>query len=504
MPTIPGAPNSGTRSVYDTLKDLIGHSAIFSLAMISNTIIGIILLPIYTRFLNKTDYGLLEILDYVNIILQIVAFTGLNAAVPRFYNADSDPAEQKKVVSTSAILVIVAGAVVCFAGYLLRDGIALLTLGNTTYSSLVTLSVAVLYSQTVVSICVVALIASKKTKVYLTYMLVRLGINLAANLFFVVVLRLGATGMLYGNLLANGLIAATIMIHTLVSNGIGFRMDIARRLYSFGAPLIPATIMATLIHNSDRFLIRYFCSLDDVGIYSLGYRFPFLLNALILHSIGTIWGGTTMYDVSRQTDSSYQYSRITTYIISLFVTAQLALSLFAMPIVKILADPKFFDAHQVIPIVAFGLCFHAFDTFFSVGVYLKSKTYLRILAYFPAAGVNILGNIYFLPKYGYMASAWISAVTYIIFAAAAFITSRHLHRISFEVKRIFMVFAAAVVIFLLSSLLRFENLYFEIIKSSCFVGVYIITLYISGWLTSGEKAILKDKYDMLRRLGHGL
>ena len=142
---------------------------------------------------------------------------------------------------------------------------------------------------------VISIIAAKKSKSYMVYMLARLFISIVANLYFIVVLKLGVLGMLYGNLTSNTLVAFVITGHNIVINGLRLRVSMLRQLLKFGIPLIPASSLGLIMHNADRFLIRYYCSLSDVGLYSIGYKFPFMLNALILQSFNFIWTGATMY-----------------------------------------------------------------------------------------------------------------------------------------------------------------------------------------------------------------
>jgi len=206
-----------------------------------------------------------------------------------------------------------------------------------------------------------------------------------------------------------------------------------------------------------------------------------------------------MYEIAKQPDSRYQYAKITTYFMALFLFAQLSLSVFSVSVVKILADQKFFLAHQVIPLVSFGLCFHAFYTFFTVGAFIKSKTWLLILSYLPAAVVNIIGNIVFLPKYGYMAAAWVSIVTYFVFAVTAYLSCRGILNIPFEFKRLTFLFLVPCAIYLISSYFNFENLLLEIFKGAAFIMLFVGLLVFGGWFTKGEKEFLKDKYAHLRR-----
>ena len=480
-----------------TIKDLSGHTLIYSLSWFASSAAGILLLPVYTRFLSKTDYGILEVLDYTNMILMLLVITGLNAAIPRFFNDTDDEEEKKRVVSTATIFVLLFGLLVCFLAYAVNDSLALIILGKSSYKNLINLNILLLYAQLIVQISGVGFIAAKKSKAYLAYMLTRLILSIIANLYFIVVLKLGVLGMLYGNITSNTLVALVITGHNIVRHGLRLHVSMLRKLLKFGIPLIPASFLGLIMHNADRFLIRHYCSLSDVGLYSIGYKFPFMLNALILQSFNFIWAGATMYEISKQPDSAYQYGRIATYVIAFFLFAQLSLSLFSVSIVRILVDKKFFEARQIIPLVSMGVCFHAFYFFFSIGSFLQKKTWRVNLAYLPAAIINIIGNMILLPKYGYMAAAWTSIVTYFTFSFILYFSCKRLVHIRYETKRIVMLFAIGIATFLFSSLFIFENLLLEILKSMGFVLLFLGLIGLFGWFTKGEKEILREKFRII-------
>ena len=480
------------------IKELSGHTLIYSLAWFASSCASILLLPVYTRFLSKVDYGILELLDYTNTILTFVVSAGVNQAIPKFFNETDSPEKKRQVVSTGISFVLFSGAIVGLFAFLLNDVLAQLILGDVKYTYYITLNIILLYVQLLIFVVGTGFVAAKKSKQYLSYMLVKLLLTVSCNLYFIVVLKLGVLGMLYGNILANSLVALVILAHSISLNGLKLSCPILFKLLKFGLPMIPASILATIMHNADRFLIRHYCSLDDVGLYAIGYKFPFMLNALILQSFNFIWTGSMMYEVSGQPDASYQYGRIATYVLSFYVAAQLCLSVFSISIVEILVDPKFFVAHQVTPVVALGLSFHAFYFFFSIGTFIKGKTWLLNYAYFPAALINIVGNIWLLPKYGYMAAAWVSVVTYLTFAIILFCSCRRLIRVEFEVKRLAILFAAAIFTFTFSRIIILENLFFEIMKGCAFVLLFFVILFVSGWLTRGEEKFLKEKLQRVR------
>jgi O-antigen/teichoic acid export membrane protein len=482
-----------------TLKGLFSHSLIYSLAWISSSAASILLLPVYTRYLTKTDYGILEILSYTNAILRILMIAGFHSSLAKFFHEQDSDEWKKKVMSTGTIFVAVAGLTGCLLATFCNDTLSLLLLGEREYTDYVNVSIAILYADLLVTISTTYFVVSKKPKIYVVYSMGRLILAIASNLYFIIVLELGAMGMLLGNMVSMLLGAMVLTIHNLFANGLRVDFTLLRRMLKFGVPMIPAMLSASVMHNADRFLVRHFCSLADVGLYGLGYRFPFMLNALVLDSFNRVWTGSTMYEISKRPDAKYQFSLITTYFIACYVFLQLCLSILSEPIVRLLAAPKFFSAHEVVPIVALGLCFHAFYTFFTAGTFLKSKTWLLNLSYIPAAVINIIGNIILLPRYGFMAAAWMTVVTYFVFAVIAFLTCRKLLNISFEILRLVAVFVVAVVVFLLSSLLSFDNILFEVAKDIVFIAFFPLTLAFGGWLSKDERVFVLDKLAAFKR-----
>jgi len=472
------------------LKELIFHSSIYSFVWFASSAIGILLLPIYTRFLTKVDYGILEILDQTNTIFKIVLLAGFHTALARFFHGAETHEDKKLVVSTSMLFVIFSGILGSAAAFYFSDILSKVLLGSLNYKKYIHINICILFCEMTTLISVTYFVVTKKSKIFALYSFGRLTINILANLYFVIVLKLGAMGILYGNFLALSLQATIIAIHIVRLNGIRLHRSTLLKMLKFGAPLIPASFFAVAMHSADRYLIRYYCSLQDVGIYGLGYKFSFMLNALLLGSFNFIWTGSTMYEIANEPDAGFKYTRITTYFMALFVTSQLALSLFAVPVVKILAAPHFFDANRAIPLVSMGLCFHAFYTFFTVGVFLKKKTWLLNISYLPAGIFNIVCNIIFLPKFGYMAAAWISMLTYLGFAIITYIACRHTITFSFEFKRLAFIFISAIGVYLLSTRITFINLPLEIIKDVCFLSVFFGLIVLSGWLTKGEREFL--------------
>jgi O-antigen/teichoic acid export membrane protein/aminoglycoside phosphotransferase (APT) family kinase protein len=432
----------------------------------------------------------LEILDNTNLILTIIVGSGLTAAIPRFVNLKQTKFEKNAVVSTAAAFVSSVGAVICLIGLLNSKRIAVGLLGSSEYSSLIALSIITMYAQLIFLVISTAFIASKRSKAYLSYSILKLAIGIGINLFCLIIAGMGVRAMVYGNLIATSVVTIAMTAHFFYEENLAFDIDALWSMLRFGIPLIPATLLATIMHNGDRYLIRFVNSLEDVGMYSLGYKFPYLLNAFVMQSFSYIWNAS-MYDIAKQPDASYQFARVTTYSMGIFLFAQLALSIFSSEIVMLLADHKFFLAHRIIPFVALGLSFHAFYFFFSVGSFVNGKTWALNIAYFPAVAINIVSNIILLPKLGYMTAAWVSVVTYFVFALILYFISRKQMKISFEFGRLFTLFLLAGTIFFISRVIQFPNVFFHVLAHVLLLLSFPAGLFLCGFFTKGELGFLR-------------
>jgi O-antigen/teichoic acid export membrane protein len=475
------------------IKELFRHSLVYSLAWVSSSLASILLMPVYTRYLSRADYGILEILEYTNTILRLILVAGFHTSLAKFYSDEREQSRKMAVISTGMIFVFCMGLAGTAIGIVCHTALSQLLFGSGDFSRYIRVNMIVLFADLLVLISTTYFVVSKQSRFFLIYSLSRLFIGICANLYFIVVLQKGAMGMLYGNLTATGLLAVVITSHVLWINKIRIDIGVLKRMLKFSLPIIPAMLAATVMHNADRFLIRYYGTLSDVGLYGLGYKFPFMLNALILQSFNFIWSGVTMYEISKQSDARYQYSKITTYFMTLFVFSQFALGILSSSVVKILAAPKFFPAHHVIPLICLGLCFHAFYTFFTVGAFLKEKTWLLSLSYVPAAAINIAGNILLLPRYGYMAAAWMSVLTYFVFSALAYLSCRNELKVSFEIKRLVVVFSLAILLYLVSSRIVVDNIILDILKGVIFMILFLGLLWSKLWSTKNERFFAREK-----------
>ncbi len=475
-----------------TVKELGNHSFIYLLGSTASAFASILLLPVYTRFLSKADYGILEIIDSARYLLVHILLVGFMPAMTKFYKEADSENTQKDVISTSLWCIFCSALIWAICLYWFDKPSARALLGGVEFVAYIDLGITLLFIQVVLTTGNNYLYIRKKSTLFLAISLSRLGMNIAVNLYCLMVLRLGAKGMLYGELFSTGIIGILLVAYLMKQNGVHFRVKLLGRMLKFGLPFVPNMLSAVLMHRVDRYLLQKFTSLSAVGIYGLGYRFPFMLNSLLLDSFGRIWYSSVMYEVAKQKNSRETYAKVTTYFMTIYMICQYILIVMAPTVMRLFAAPEYFAAWVVVQIIGLGLCFYSIYTFLVIGAYIKSKTWYLPISYLLSACINIVLNWYFLPRYGYVAAAWNTAITYFVFSFLNFLIFRKQYPIPFEFRRLGFLFGTGIILVVCGNALYLQNNVLEFIKECVFSAILPLIVLFGPYLDQDEKEGLRE------------
>lgn len=401
-------------------RDILKHSGIYGLAQIISRVASIVLLPVYTSYLSPADYGCIAILDLTVGVLALLVGPGIAGAVNRFHFDARDEAETGRVWWTGLTLVGLLGLALLIPAWLLRGTLARLTLGpdlewGAYYYALV---LPMLWLTVVGELPSVYLRARKWSGVFLAVSLGRLALNVALNIYFLAVLRLGIAAVLLGNLITATVVTAGLLALLVANIGrFAFHRPLARELLRFAAPLAVTGITGLAMHNADRYLIRLFLDMDQVGIYSFAYTVGQGVNTLLLGPFLAIWA-VAIYEIAGQPEAKRVYAHVFEYFFYVVSLVMLGISLFARPLMGLVAAESYGPAAALVPIVCLAYVIYGLHTHFNVPALLAKRTVSLLPASLAAAALNIGLNLALIPHWGVRAAAWVSVAT---FAAYSFI-----------------------------------------------------------------------------------
>lgn len=253
-----------------SVKSLLKNAAVYSFSNILNAAIPFLLLPILTRVLLPSEYGVLAMFNSTLGVLG--AFTGLSvhgAVNVRFI--DRQEIDFPRYVGSSLFVLLLSTLVTLgFVAILLEP------LSSFTDVPPIWLLTAVMVSggNFLIQIRLGIWLMDKKPVAYGLFQVLLGLVNVGLSLIFVVVLKQGYAGSLLGQSLAV-LVFAFIGLWSLVAAGwVNFRprLEYMRESLAFGIPLIPHVIGGLLIGLADRFIINQKLGLDAAGIYMIAVQ----------------------------------------------------------------------------------------------------------------------------------------------------------------------------------------------------------------------------------------
>ena len=113
----------------DNLLQAVKHTSIYSISWIANGIAGVCLLPVYSRYLSRAEYGALDLVGQNNVIFKIVFAACFTYSLGRLYHDASNEEEKNKIISSGATSAIAAGILAGACLLLFNSQVSQLLLG---------------------------------------------------------------------------------------------------------------------------------------------------------------------------------------------------------------------------------------------------------------------------------------------------------------------------------------------------------------------------------------
>ncbi|MFW8600778.1 oligosaccharide flippase family protein [Desulfobacterota bacterium M19] len=393
-------------------KKIISHGKIYLTGTILQRSVSFIMLPIYTRCLTPSDYGTIELLsmtlDFVGIILGL----RIGEAIFRYYADYKNKTDKNEVISTALWLVAilnVAGFLFIAAG---AKPISTMVFGNTEQIRNLLLFALTMLMQGFIGIPMTYIRARQRPWLFVVFSTIKLTLQLGLNILFVVYLRLHVEGVIYSAIISALLMGCMLGFYTLKECGIRFSRQKARRLISFSLPMMATGIIAFYITFGDRYFLRFYSGgLNEVGVYSLGYKFGFMLMFLIVMPFASIWD-SEKYNIAQKKTAKEEFQKIFIIYSTVVILACICISLYVKNLLHIMSAPSFWGAAQIVPVILGAYLANAFSQFVNLGILLRHKTIEITYGTIIAAGVISLGYFLLIPRYGAMGAAWATLLAF--------------------------------------------------------------------------------------------
>jgi O-antigen/teichoic acid export membrane protein len=455
--------------------------------------VGFIMIPVYTRFISPANYGAMELIDILMAGAAILVMMGMHESMARFFYDEKDEYGRKVLVSTIFMGFGILGAAVL--GILLgfSGTISSLIGADARAEWCLKLGIVTLWFSMLGEVGFAYLRVLYRAKLFVAVNLAQLILSLALNIWFVAFLRLDITGIFYSNLIVQsltGLAMATILLREV---GIGISPRKLKDNFLFGLPLVPAQIATLVGFASNRFFLRWFTpgeplsGLTVVGLYSLGNKFGSVIDRLIGAPINTFWGPRRMEILlKREKDSGEIVARIGTYATLCGVFFGLLLSAAAENLIEIIADPRYGQAHVVVPFIVLSQVFVGIERHFIGGLLMTRKTAWLAVVNACALCFILLWNYFLIPRWGLVGAATSNMAGIGIRTILIYVVSQRAFFIPFEMGRISTMTGVAIALYVLTQCIALSSAYCTLGARLLVASSLPIVLLFLGFYHKGE------------------
>ena len=404
------------------LKQLAGETAIYGMSTILARIVNFLLVPLYTRVLTQSDYGVVtEFMAYI-AILQVVLTLGLETGCFRF--ASKEGGDREKVFSNAFFLVL-GTCLIFFLAVTAFSGPLSGALGYEGFRNIIIYVAAILLMDNTTAIIFARLRYEHKALKFAVIKTLKIFTEVGANLVLYLVMpkRFAANpdhwllnfvsatpdfsyaifAIFLSCILCVALLLPDILKLRLRPDG-----KLGRELLLYSLPLMIAGLPGVLNDFLDRVLMR-FLNADpamwraDLGVYQAGVKIAVIMSLFI--QMFRYAAEPFFFQRQKEKGSKELYAKVMNYFVAFCMFAFLFVMLYIDEI-GLLLGKDFRPGLSIAPVML--MAYLVLGMLFNVNMWYKlsGKTGYAIWVTLAGLAVTILVNALFMPKYSYHAAAW--------------------------------------------------------------------------------------------------
>jgi O-antigen/teichoic acid export membrane protein len=478
-------------------KLFVKRIGVVGIAQTYQSMKGLILLPVFTKILGSSEYGVWSLILTTIAVLQPFIFLGLQDAVLRFLS----PLSKEKIVQgliTVILAVLLTSSVISIIFFFSSDVLANTIFKEPAAVNVIKLAVPYILLDSINMIILGSFRVFGMIKKYAAVLIIKTTIEIVLIVFFVFS-GYGLYGVLY-SVIINESITLLIMLAFVFSYA-GFAkpdFSLLKPYLVFGLPLIPITLARFVIDSSDRYVIGFFMGANMVGIYSAAYGIgviPLVLSTYLVYVLGpTVYN---LYDNGLIEKTQMYLSYSWKYLLMLSIPSAFGLSILSRPILQNMTTATFVsDGIYIIPLVVLCIVFWGMEQIFGLSLLIFKRRKIFVIAFICGAVSNFVLNIILVPQYGIIAAAVTTLVAYAIITLIIGFSSRRYLTFNLNLPFVAKCILASIVMTVIIWLINPMTILGMILSIIIGIIIYFCILFLLKGFRKGEIQSIFDVFGL--------
>jgi O-antigen/teichoic acid export membrane protein len=448
------------------LARLAKDTSVYGLSLFLTRCVQFLVFPIIAHFISVRDFGQLALLMSLIPALSLLINCGINNAASRYYwDASADENERVKIVS-SGFWALVGFSIV---------GLVLGVLITSVFFEVSSIKGMVLKEYAVISV-IFLIISTQWSSYFLDILRLQFSpfkyivlaiqssvLTAACGLFAVIYLHKGINGLVLFQAVAG--FASIPLGAYFIRKDLKFFVDIywMRKILKFGYPFILAGAGYWVFSSVDRWILVYFASSEQVGLYSIAFRFASVV-FLFATAFGQAWSPLAIKWKADYPDTyRKRYGDVLLLLLYVMVVIGGGVSLFSGELIYTFLPVSYIKSSMALSILCWAAIVQATQQITSLGISLEEKTTLMSKGVWLSVLVNIVANVILIYFYGLIGAAISMVITYLFLTLFYYYYTQRLHSITIDYKIFFWLLSAIVAMIIISTVYHENKIKLEII-----------------------------------------
>ena len=472
------------------LKSLAKDTAIYGLSSIVGRFLNYLLVPLYTAVIPASTggYGVVSnVYAYTALILVFLTF-GMETGFFRFANKSGEHPE--KVYANTLIFVGGLSLIFVILCMLFLHPISAL-LEYPDHPDYIAMMVLVVALDSFQCIPFAYLRYKKRPIKFASIKLFNIVGNILLNLFFLLLcpwLDVHAHQLvswfyrpeyLVGYIFVSNLIMSLVQMFFFIPElrGFSYRVDkvLLKQMISYSFPILVFGVVGILNQTIDKMIYPFLFDdrqegLVQLGIYSATSKVAMIM-AMFTQAFRYAYE-PFVFGKNKEGDNRKMYSAAMKYFFIFSLLAFLAV-MFYMDILRYMVARDYWEGLSVVAIVMGAEIFKGI--YFNLSFWYKLTDETQWGAYFSIIGcaVILVLNIWLVPTYGYVASAWASVAGYGVITLLSYIIGQKKYPVSYPLKNMAVYLILAAVLFVLSQKVIISNVGLRLVFRTLLLLIFI-------------------------------
>lgn len=443
------------------LKSLAKDTAIYGLSSIVGRFLNYLLVPLYTAVIPAASggYGVVSnVYAYTALILVLLTF-GMETGFFRFANKQDENPD--KVYANSLIFVGGLSLIFIVLCMVFLHPISSL-LEYPDHTDYVAMMVVVVALDSFQCIPFAYLRYKKRPVKFAAIKLFNIIGNICLNLFFLLLCpwlyKVAPSSVdwfynpdyLVGYIFVSNLIMSAVQMFFFIPElrGFSYRIDkpLMKRMVSYSFPILIFGLVGILNQTVDKMIYPFLFDDRQEGLVQLGIYSATSKVALIMAMFTQAFRYAYepfVFGKNKEGDNRKMYGAAMKYFFIFSLLAFLAV-MFYMDILRYMVARDYWEGLSVVAIVMVAEIFKGL--YFNLSFWYKLTDETQWGAYFSIIGcaVILVLNIWLVPTYGYVASAWASVAGYGVITLLSYLIGQKKYPVSYPLKQmaVYLVLAA--------------------------------------------------------------